>query len=211
MPIYNDAAVQYDEATYQYDDGSIGLTIDADDTLSLSDAVAKAVGLAPTETLSLSDAISKAIGAGLSEAALVLVDAQGNGVEIAKADTLSLADSVSAGFLLSQVVNDMVMQTELYNDSSITYNQVGFKYDGASADSVSLLVQFYRAFADSASLSDLASNLVVKNFSDTLAVSDSVSVVIGFSRKPELYATLVFRPKTASFNLVPKLATVQTT
>ena len=208
--LYDDATRQYDQSTFTYE-GDGALSVSPADSVTPTDALVKDISLSKTETLSLSDALSKAISAGFTEAALILVDDQGKAVELAKTDTAALADAINAGLLITLNLADLIMQTELYDDSSLDYNEAGFNYDGTGADHVSLVVQFFRTFADNLSLADALAKAIGRRLTDTVSVSDLITVSIGYSVRPEMYATLVLRPKTVAYNMRPKLATVQKT
>src|SRR3972149_5775520 len=210
MPIlYDDATVLYDQSNYTYN-GDGALSVTPSDSVTLAEAFAKGISLVKTESLSLQDALSKAISAGFDETALVLVDAQGKAVELAKTDTAALADAINAGLILTLALADSIMETELYDDSSFNYNS-GLNYDGTGADHVSLVVQFFRTFADNLSLSDALAKAIGRRLADTVSLSDLIPVSIGYSVRPEMYATLVLSPKTVAYNMRPKITTVQKT
>jgi len=223
MTIYNEATITYDSVAVNYNGGTIHSVSPSDsttfsddliktigasisDSTTMADALSKTIGISNADSISMSDAIAKAIGSGLTEASITFTDDLGKSVGLENVDTETLLDNIIAGLSLTTLLADTILKLDTYNDN-YTYNAL-LPYNGTSGDVITLLSQFFRAFSDSLTINDTVSDVSFgKNISDTISFSDLITVSLGYSVRPDLYATIVLRPKLATTRLKPKIVT----
>lgn len=149
------------------------------DSLTLTDTLAKAYGLRPADTITLTDAFSKVWTVARSFAdSLTLSDSPSKSVGLSRADIITLQDAATQfkGYALS--LSDTVTLTDAIAKSA----GLGKSDSLTLTDAMTRAWVAVRSYADTITLSDSISKRVATTIADTIATSDAIGKAPGLAK-----------------------------
>jgi hypothetical protein len=171
------------------------LTKDLADTITLSDAASRLVGMSRSDTITLSDAVIK-LASIVSGDTITLTDAAAKRVDVIKADTLTMSDLMSAIITLVLALGDTITLTD-----SITGKSIG----KVQADTITLNDVIAKAASisqsDSVTLSDSITKAAQLSVTDIVTLTDALTKNSGVSLADILTLTDVFSSSLGALTL----------